>query len=341
MLKVTSEGQEIDYGSFFETACVAVQPGLLNVVLEPPVNTQQRFLRQIAGLQDGQAAVPKGALSYLDNTLGLFPDLSVFQNILEPLRTRPGDRTAKHDQVSQCLEAFGLSDVGQTKLRHLPEETLCRAELARAWVRPGGVIVLDNTLAHLPYDAQFDLFGLLHALIRGDARTLIIGSSNAALSLRFADHLMIEAEGRIIQSGPPQALRNAPDSLAAAQAMAECPLNMATVVKTGPIMRMRSGLSWEVKGRQAFIPEGIYMASLSPYDVLPQEFPDFGAQLRIRVVGSELTHSESRARFRLEGQPWSSRFRGHFRYTVSEMQDFWLDTDKCQYFAQSGRLFVG
>lgn len=85
-------------------------------------------------------------ISYLPQDMGLFPELTVMQNI-ELKNRRTGHKTQK--QIKELLERAGIAEKQDTPAGKLSIGQMQRAALIRAVCQPFDFILLDEPVSHL------------------------------------------------------------------------------------------------------------------------------------------------------------------------------------------------
>jgi iron complex transport system ATP-binding protein len=114
-------------------------------------------------------------------------------------RAREGDRQAVERALAQ-VDAAGWS---KRLLGELSGGQCQRVLLARALAQEAELLFLDEPTAALDPEHQVLLFELLHRLARQD-RTALVATHELALAGRFADRVLLLAEGRIVAQGTPE-----------------------------------------------------------------------------------------------------------------------------------------
>jgi spermidine/putrescine transport system ATP-binding protein len=142
----------------------------------------------------------------------LFPHLNVFDNVafgLRQLTPRPAKRELE-TQVAAALDLVRLGGFGHRRIWELSGGQQQRVALARALINRPKVLLLDEPLAALDRklrrDMQIELQNLQDTL--GITFVLVTHDQEEALSM--SDIVCIMRDGRIVQSGSPQALYDEP-----------------------------------------------------------------------------------------------------------------------------------
>ncbi|HUL02749.1 MAG TPA: ABC transporter ATP-binding protein [Gemmatimonadales bacterium] len=88
-----------------------------------------------------------------------------------------------------------------------------RVRLARALAQEPRLLVLDEPTANLDLRHEMQLFELVRALVERDGLAVVLVTHHVNLAARFADRLLLLADGRPVGSGTPAAVLT-PESVA-------------------------------------------------------------------------------------------------------------------------------
>src|SRR5215203_6066765 len=111
--------------------------------------------------------------------------------------------------VAETAALLGLDELMRRPMEELSGGQRQRAFVARALAQEPRAFLLDepNTFLDLKHQAQ--LWELLRKLARERGLAILAASHDLNLSAAFADELMLLDEGRIVASGPPDAVLDA------------------------------------------------------------------------------------------------------------------------------------
>lgn len=141
---------------------------------------------------------------------GLFPHMSVGQNIEYGLRVRGWLPDKRRSRALEALELVRLSDKYSRRVHQLSGGERQRVALARALVTEPEILLLDEPLGaldeRLRQDMQVELLRLQRAL--GITFLLVTHSQEEALTM--SQRVVLLNQGKIVQDGPPQALFEMP-----------------------------------------------------------------------------------------------------------------------------------
>ncbi|MCY4212425.1 MAG: molybdenum ABC transporter ATP-binding protein [Gammaproteobacteria bacterium] len=165
------------------------------------------LLRLIAGLNrspgfqvmmDGRdwSALPahRRPISMTLQQPALFPHLTVAGN----LRAVPDG-----SRFDEAVSRFGLEDLLERKPAALSGGQQQRAALARAYLKPAALWLLDEPLSALDAMARARLAPMLGELCRTLGKPVIYVTHALSEVVQIADHLVILEAGRVIGAGPP------------------------------------------------------------------------------------------------------------------------------------------
>jgi len=142
----------------------------------------------------------------------LFPHMNVADNIGYGLRQRE-PRPAKAEilrRVEETLEMVRLGGYGKRNVWELSGGQQQRVALARALINHPTCLLLDEPLAALDRKLRREMQIELQTLQREVGITFILVTHDQEEALSMSDTICIMSEGRIIQSGSPRELYDAP-----------------------------------------------------------------------------------------------------------------------------------
>ena len=203
-----------------------VDEGSFVVLLGPSGCGKTTTLRMIAGLETPTSgniilgdrdvthlAPSERDVGFVFQFFALYPHMTVRDNIGFPL-DNAGIRGEKRDQrVLETAEGFGISALLDRHPNQLSGGDQQRVSLARAMVRNPGIYLMDEPLGQLDTRIRLDLRETIrrHQIDTGVTTVYVTHDQDEALSL--ADIVVVMNEGRIEQSGTPDAIYDRPESL--------------------------------------------------------------------------------------------------------------------------------
>jgi multiple sugar transport system ATP-binding protein len=203
-----------------------VADGEFMVLLGPSGCGKSTVLRMVAGLEDpttgavlldGEVAndlAPrerKVAMVFQD--FGLYPHMSVKDNIGFPLRIAGLEDSARTERVSDIASALGIGDVLARKPGQLSGGQRQRVAMGRAIVRRPSLFLMDEPLSNLDSGLRAELRAEISALVRELGVTTIYVTHDQAEALTMADRVAILRRGVLQDVGTPTQVYSRPGTL--------------------------------------------------------------------------------------------------------------------------------
>jgi thiamine transport system ATP-binding protein len=229
---LTVEDLGVRYGDTVAVADVSltVPDGAITAIIGPSGSGKTSLLRGVAGLEP----LATGRVRWDDEDLtdhpphrrdfglmfqdhALFAHLDVAANVRFGLRMRRAPAAEQRVRIAEMLDLVGLGDFGGRRVDALSGGEQQRVALARALAPRPRLLMLDEPLASVDRERRAQLAVELHRVIRttGTATLLVTHDLDEAFTL--ADHVVLLAEGRIVQTGAAAEVWRAPASVEAAR----------------------------------------------------------------------------------------------------------------------------
>ncbi|MEO3825804.1 amino acid ABC transporter ATP-binding protein [Actinomadura sp. B10D3] len=174
-------------------------------------------------LVDGtEACGPKGCLTGRDladlrrrvgmvfQSFNLFPHLTVLRNISLPQRRVLGRSQADADARSMMLlEQVGLADKAGAHPSQCSGGQQQRIAIARALALDPTVMLFDEPTSALDAELGLDVLAVMRQLA-SDGMTMIVVTHELPFAEDVSDTVVVMADGRILESGPPKNLLREP-----------------------------------------------------------------------------------------------------------------------------------
>lgn len=179
------------------------------------LKTLARALRPLGGtvLLDGSdvAGVPSRAFA---RSVGMLPQdpvapdgLSVADLVGRGRHPHHGwlHRWTSHDDdvVAQALAATGTTELADRHVDELSGGQRQRVWIAMALAQDPDVLLLDEPTTFLDLTHQLEVLDLLADLNRDRGTTIVMVLHDLNLAARYADHLVVMAEGAVLAEGTP------------------------------------------------------------------------------------------------------------------------------------------
>lgn len=170
-------------------------------------------------------------VGYLCQDYALFPHLSVADNIGYGL-----PRAGRSQLVAAMLERFALTGLDRRYPHEISGGQQQRVALARTVVRKPRLILLDEPLSALDSLTRDQLRRELRHMLTKLAVPVVVVTHDRIEAITLADHVVVLADGGVLQAGPVEDVFSRPAGLAVARIV-----GVETVVR-GKVMGIENGL---------------------------------------------------------------------------------------------------
>ena len=196
------------------------------VLLGPSGCGKTTTMRMVAGLEEpsegeifiGEKMVndelPKDRdVAMVFQNYGLYPHMSVYENIRYPLKVRKVDKSLHAEQVRIASEKVQLGHLLKRRPRELSGGQRQRVALARAIVRTPTVFLMDEPLSNLDAKLRVNMRAELKHLQHELKITTIYVTHDQIEAMTLADRVAVMNEGVISQLDTPERIYNDPANL--------------------------------------------------------------------------------------------------------------------------------
>ncbi len=146
-------------------------------------------------------------MGYLSQEPSVFSRLTVEQNLLAILETRPLSPRARRRRCAELLEQYGLTHKAHDLARTCSGGERRKLEIARALVSEPALILLDEPFSGVDPIAVEDLQREIRRLSDMGIAVLIT-DHNVQQTLRVCHRAYVIDEGKVLREGPPRQLIN-------------------------------------------------------------------------------------------------------------------------------------
>lgn len=153
--------------------------------------------------------------AYVTQHSSLFPHLSVRDNLIYGVT----GHTRWTDEAEQMAERFGLVPYLKVRPGQLSGGLAQRVNLARALLARPRLLLLDEPLSALDADVRRAMQDLIHEARQSLCITTLLVTHQLSEAQRLADRIALLDHGRLIQTGTPADLMQAPQNETAARLM--------------------------------------------------------------------------------------------------------------------------
>jgi multiple sugar transport system ATP-binding protein len=236
---------------------LAVGAGEIVSILGPSGCGKSTLLRAVAGLVaadrgcvriggravDGVEPRDRG-VAMVFQSYALYPHMTVAQNVALPLMMRrmtrlqrlpllgrlmPGSRGLRAGiarDVARVASAVRLDGLLDRRPAQLSGGQKQRVALARALVRDPVLFLLDEPLSNVDVQLRASVRDEILDLRRRSGVAMLFVTHDQSEAMAMSDRVALMADGRILQSGSPAEVYDAPASLEAARLLGSPPINV-------------------------------------------------------------------------------------------------------------------
>ncbi|WP_386819463.1 LPS export ABC transporter ATP-binding protein [Luteolibacter algae] len=207
--------------------CVTVQPREIVGLLGPNGAGKTTSFYMIAGLipaEDGSVHLngenisklpmhrrARLGLGYLPQEESIFRKLTVFENLLAILETRPGlSRADQKERAHELLERFNITKLAKSQAVTLSGGEKRRLAIARSLCSNPKVLMLDEPFAGIDPIAVEDIQRIVRDLREKDGLAILITDHSVRETLSITDRAFLIHDGKVILEGASQELVNDP-----------------------------------------------------------------------------------------------------------------------------------
>jgi molybdate transport system ATP-binding protein len=155
-------------------------------------------------------------VGYVPQGYGLFPHLSVLDNVVFGLRARASLAHTRHtanaasERAATVLAALGCEDLVQVRVRELSGGERQRVALARALVIEPRMLLLDEPIAALDVTVRRSVRLFLAQHLKAHACPAVITTHDVRDVVTLGCNVCVLERGQVVQTGSLEQLRRAP-----------------------------------------------------------------------------------------------------------------------------------
>jgi multiple sugar transport system ATP-binding protein len=196
------------------------------VFLGPSGCGKTTTMRMIAGLEDpteGEIKIGDRVVNDLEpkdrdvamvfQNYGLYPNLTVYENIRFPLKVRRVDPASHDARVRRAAAMVELGDLLHRRPRELSGGQRQRVALARAIVRQPAIFLMDEPLSNLDAKLRVSTRAQIKHLHHEIGVTTIYVTHDQIEAMTLADRVVVMDKGRIQQLGTPVDIYDQPANI--------------------------------------------------------------------------------------------------------------------------------
>lgn len=188
-------GLTVAYGErqVFDGFDIDFAPGEIGVVMGGSGVGKSTLLNAIAGLVpfSGEIERPEGGISYIFQKDRLIPSISVYKNLDLTLRAVFRDKAERRERIADMLQKLHIGDKAEKLPTELSGGESLRVAMARAFLFPSEVLLMDEPFRALDIGLKFRLLDELGRLLAASPRTVVYVTHDADECVLAADRWFV------------------------------------------------------------------------------------------------------------------------------------------------------
>ncbi|MEM3403028.1 MAG: ABC transporter ATP-binding protein [Nitrososphaeria archaeon] len=159
-------------------------------------------------------------------SFALYPHMTVYDNIANPLRARKMTKSQIDEKVNQISKSLGIQELLSRYPRELSGGQAQRVAIARSLVRDADVYLLDEPLTNLDYKIREGMREELKKMCKDFSATLVYASPDPLDALAMADRVAVMSDGKLLQYGLTRDVYYTPNDITVATIFGTPPINI-------------------------------------------------------------------------------------------------------------------
>ena len=264
------------------------------VLLGPSGCGKTTTMRMIAGLEELSSGTikiddvivndlePKDRdVSMVFQSYGLYPNMSVYENIRFPLKIRKIKKSLHEKLVMRAVKMVELEKFLKRKPAELSGGQKQRVALARALVRNPNIFLMDEPLSNLDAKLRVSTRAQIKHLQNKLKITTIYVTHDQVEAMTLADRVVVMNNGKIQQIGSPKEIYNRPFNTFVASFIGSPPMNLIPIS-----IRNKTSISQDLKFSKINIKDGKYILGFRAEDASIEKIGNFtGPIYSIELLG--------------------------------------------------------
>ena len=320
-----------------------IADGEFLVLLGPSGCGKTTTMRMVAGLEDpteGEIWIGDRCVNTLEpkdrdvamvfQSYGLYPNMTVYENISFPLRIRGTPKDEIHPAVMKASGKVELDDFLQRRPKELSGGQRQRVALARAIVREPKVFLMDEPLSNLDAKLRVSMRAHIKHLHHELGVTTIYVTHDQVEAMTLADRVVVMSKAEIQQIGTPEQIYNDPNNLFVAGFIGAPAMNLVRgALKDGVFEAQGKTYRVRVAGFGTLTQSNVVLG-MRAEDM--QVRGEDQAQVTGEVFSFELLGDSTTVTIKLMDQFVAAKSDKEFRARMGERIGFGVATGRCYLF---------
>ena len=153
----------------------------------------------------------RAGMGYLAQDSSVFKQLSVEDNLMAILETRPLNRKQRRERQDELLARFGLTHIRKTKANRVSGGERRRLEIARSLITEPKLILLDEPFAGIDPKTVAEIQDQIRSLVEDHNLGILLTDHQFRETLEVTDRCYVIREGRVFAYGNREQILNNAD----------------------------------------------------------------------------------------------------------------------------------
>ena len=153
----------------------------------------------------------RSGMGYLAQDSSVFKQLSVEDNLMAILETRPLNRKQRRGRQDELLDQFGLTHIRRTKANRVSGGERRRLEIARSLITEPKLILLDEPFAGIDPKTVAEIQDQIRGLVEQHNIGILLTDHQFRETLEVTDRSYLIREGQVFAHGNREQIINNPD----------------------------------------------------------------------------------------------------------------------------------
>ena len=306
------------------------------VLLGPSGCGKTTTMRMIAGLEELSSGTikiddvivndlePKDRdVSMVFQSYGLYPNMSVFENIRFPLKIRKIKKSLHEKLVMRAVKMVELEKFLKRKPAELSGGQKQRVALARALVRNPNIFLMDEPLSNLDAKLRVSTRAQIKHLQNKLKITTIYVTHDQVEAMTLADRVVVMNNGKIQQIGSPKEIYNRPFNTFVASFIGSPPMNLIPIS-----IRNKTSISQDLKFSKINIKDGKYTLGFRAEDANIEKTGNFTGP----IYSIELLGDSTIVTLNIKNNLLHIKTSNNFSSKIGEIVSVKIPNDLCHFF---------
>ena len=306
------------------------------VLLGPSGCGKTTTMRMIAGLEELSSGIiriddiivndlePKDRdVSMVFQSYGLYPNMSVYENIRFPLKIRKIKKSFHEKLVMRAVKMVELEKFLKRKPAELSGGQKQRVALARALVRNPNIFLMDEPLSNLDAKLRVSTRAQIKHLQNKLKITTIYVTHDQVEAMTLADRVVVMNNGKIQQIGSPKEIYNRPFNTFVASFIGSPSMNLIPIS-----IRNKTSISQDLKFSKINIKDGKYTLGFRAEDAYIKKTGNFTGP----IYSIELLGDSTIVTLKIKNNLLHIKTSNNFSSKIGEIVSVKIPNNLCHFF---------